>query len=58
MHKEGNINSIIITSFIIIINSFFTIRNIAVQRNIEEGNSNSAISGWLVTNSSKETRIL
>ena len=44
---------IIITSFVIIISSFLTIRNIAVQRNIEEGNSNSTTIGGLVTNISK-----
>lgn len=36
---------IIITSFVIIISSFLTIRNITVQRNAEEGNSNSTTIG-------------
>ena len=46
---------IIITSIVIIINSFLTIRNITVQRNVEEGNSNSTAIGGLVTNISKKT---
>ena len=44
---------IIITS--IIISSFLTIRNITVQRNVDEGNSNSTTIGGLVTNISKKT---
>ena len=46
---------VIITSFVIIINSFLTIRNITVQRNVEEGNFNSTTIGGLVTNISKKT---
>ena len=46
---------IIITSIVIIINSFLTIRNITVQRNVEEENSNSTTIGGLVTNISKKT---
>ena len=48
---------IIITSFVIVINSFLTIRNITVQRNVEEGNSNSTTIGGLVTNISEKDGI-
>ena len=46
---------IMITSFVIVISSFLTIRNIALQKNEEEGNSDSTTIGGVVTNTSKKT---
>ena len=46
---------IMITSFVMIISSFLTIRNIALQRNDEEGNSDYTTIGGVVTNISKKT---
>lgn len=53
--KKGIYILIIITSFVIVISSSLTIRNITVQRNAEAGNSNSSTIGGLVTNISKKT---
>ena len=46
---------IIITSFVIVINSSLIIHNITVQRNVKTGNSNSTTIGGILTNISEKT---